>query len=147
MQFQITLIFIQPFLKLIFTFHFPIAGSAICAFKLSDIEQAFEVGPFKNQQSTNSNWLPTSKSQIPEPRPGLCHKNTPNLPEANLNFIKRHSLMDWAVKSATPSPIFIQTSMGERLTVIAADQGVRSVGLHKIYSYVLHTPPLCSVTH
>ena len=37
--------------------------------------------------------------------------------------------------------------MGERLTVIAADQGVRSVGLHKIYSYVLHTPPLCSVTH
>ena len=35
--------------------------------------------------------------------------------------------MDWAVEAATPSPIFIQTSMGERLTVIAADQGVRLV--------------------
>ena len=62
-----------------------------------------------------------------QPRPGLCHQNTRRLPEGNLNFIKRHSLMDWAVEAATPSPIFIQTSMGERLTVIAADQGVRLV--------------------
>ena len=131
-----------------------IAGSAICAFKMSDITTAFEEGPFKNQDNANSNWLPTSKSQIPQvniffcqifflkflmtffvnfsmkffqPRPGLCHKNTRRLPEGNLNFIKRHSLMDWAVEAATPSPIFIQTSMGERLTVIAADQGVRLV--------------------
>ena len=104
-----------------------IAGSAICAFKLSDISSAFEEGPFKNQQTVNSNWLPTSKSQIPVPRPGLCHQNTQNLPEANLNFIKRHSLMDWAVEGATASPIFIQTSMGERLTVIAADPSVRYV--------------------
>ena len=106
-----------------------IAGSAICAFKLSDITTAFEEGPFKNQDNANSNWLPTSKSQIPQPRPGLCHQNTRRLPEGNLNFIKRHSLMDLAVKSATPSPVFIQTSMGERLTVIAADQGVRLVKL------------------
>ena len=131
-----------------------IAGSAICAFKMSDITTAFEEGPFKNQDNANSNWLPTSKSQIPQvniffcqifflkflmtffvnfsmkffqPRPGLCHQNTRRLPEGNLNFIKRHSLMDWAVEAATPSPIFIQTSMGERLTVIAADQGVRLV--------------------
>ena len=67
--------------------------------------------------------------EIFQPRPGLCHQNTRRLPEGNLNFIKRHSLMDLAVKSATPSPVFIQTSMGERLTVIAADQGVRLVKL------------------
>ena len=108
-----------------------IAGSAICAFKMSDITTAFEEGPFKNQDNANSNWLPTSKSQIPQPRPGLCHQNTQRLPEGNLNFIKRHSLMDWSVEGATPSPIFIQTSMGERLTVIAADQGVRLVKLRK----------------
>ena len=43
-----------------------IAGSAICAFKMSDITTAFEEGPFKNQDNANSNWLPTSKSQIPQ---------------------------------------------------------------------------------
>ena len=104
-----------------------IAGSAICAFKLSDIQESFEVGPFKNQETVNSNWLPMSKSQIPEPRPGLCSVNGQNLPENNLNFIRRHSLMDWSVKSATKAPIFTKTSLGERLTVIAADPGVRSI--------------------
>lgn len=104
-----------------------IAGSAICAFRLSDITETFEIGPFKNQENTNSNWLPMSKSQIPEPRPGLCNVNGQNLPERNMNFIKRHSLMDWAVESGTKAPIFTKTSLGERLTVIAADPGVRSV--------------------
>ena len=47
-----------------------IAGSAICSFKMSDILATFEDGPFKNQETGNSNWLPTSRSQIPEPRPG-----------------------------------------------------------------------------
>ena len=35
--------------------------------------------------------------------------------------------MDWSVKSATKAPIFTKTSLGERLTVIAADPGVRSI--------------------
>lgn len=104
-----------------------IAGSAICAFKMSDITEAFEVGPFKNQETVNSNWLPMSKSQIPEPRPGLCSVDGQSLPESNMNFIKRHPLMDWSVKSATQAPVFVKTSLGERLTVIAADPNVRSV--------------------
>ena len=49
-----------------------IAGSAICAFKMSDITTAFEEGPFKNQDNANSNWLPTSKSQIPQVNIFFC---------------------------------------------------------------------------
>ncbi len=106
--------------------HNSIAGSAICAFKLQDITESFETGPFKNQETVNANWLPMSRSQIPEPRPGLCSVNGQTLPENNLNFIRRHPLMDWAVPGATKSPIFIKTSLGERMTVIEADSGVRS---------------------
>lgn len=106
-----------------------IAGSAICAFKLSEITDSFEEGPFKNQETVNSNWLPMSKSQIPEPRPGICASDPKNqdMSENSLNFIKRHSLMDWSVMSATKTPIFVKTSLGERLTVIVADPSVKSV--------------------
>jgi len=100
-----------------------IAGSAICTFKLSDILSSFEDGPFKAQESVNSNWLPTSPSQIPDPRPGLCYNNSITLPESSLNFIKRHSLMDLAVPNAGNAPFFVKTGLGERLTVIAIDPG------------------------
>ena len=104
-----------------------IAGSAICAFKLSDITESFEEGPFKNQADSNSNWLPMSKSQIPEPRPGVCNGDGGPIstPENQLNFIRRHSLLDWAVPGATKAPVFVKTSLGERLTVIAAHPAVR----------------------
>lgn len=102
-----------------------LAGSAICAFKLSDITKAFEEGPFKNQADSNSNWLPMSKSQIPDPRPGICNNNGGHGSENNMNFIRRHSLMDWAVPGATKAPVFVKTSLGERLTVIVAHPRVR----------------------
>ena len=104
-----------------------IAGSAVCSFKLSDMFAAFEDGPFKNQETVNANWLPTSKSQIPDPRPGLCYNDSYTLPESSLNFIKRHSLMDWSVPSSDSAPVFVKTGLGERLTVIAVDSGVRRV--------------------
>ena len=112
-----------------------IAGSAICAFSLKDITAAFEVGDFKHQHAVNSNWLPVPKSQVPHPRPGICqasdnayeNKTLTTETEQRLNFIKRHSLMDWSVPGVTQSPIFVKTSLGERLTVIAVDVNVRAV--------------------
>ena len=111
-----------------------IAGSAICAFRLSDLTKAFEDGPFKHQDAVNSNWLPVSKSQVPNPRPGICHstdriyKNqTLTTEEQRLNFIRRHPLMDWSVPGSTQSPIFVKTSLGERLTVIAVDVDVSAI--------------------
>ena len=112
-----------------------IAGSAICAFSLKDITTAFEEGEFKHQNAVNSNWLPVPKSQVPVPRPGICHSSSYNehynktstTEEQRLNFIRRHSLMDWSVPGLTQSPIFVKTSLGERLTVIAVDVNVRAV--------------------
>jgi Sema domain len=62
--------FLQVFYGVFTTTDNAIAGSAVCSFKLSDMFATFEDGPFKNQETVNSNWLPTSKSQIPDPRPG-----------------------------------------------------------------------------
>ena len=62
-----------------------------------------------------------------DPRPGLCYNDSHSLPETSLNFIKRHSLMDWSVSSSNPSPVFIKTSMSERLTVIAVDPQVQAL--------------------
>ena len=111
-----------------------IAGSAICAFSLRDITTAFEEGDFKHQHAVNSNWLPVPKSQVPNPRPGICHtadnmynNKTLTTEEQGLNFIRRHSLMDWSIPGITQSPIFVKTSLGERLTVIAVDVNVRAV--------------------
>ena len=45
-----------------------------------------------------------------------------------MNFVKRHSLMDWAVQSSRKEgPLFIKTSVAERLTVVGVDAGVRAV--------------------
>ena len=41
-----------------------IPGSAVCAFKLSDLAVAFEKGPFKGQSGPDANWLPVSHSQV-----------------------------------------------------------------------------------
>ena len=46
-----------------------------------------------------------------------------------MNFVKRHSLMDWAVQSSRKDgPLFVKTSMAERLTVVGVDAGVTAVG-------------------
>ena len=42
-------------------------ASAICAFKLSEIERVFN-GPFKTQASSTSIW--TQATSVPTPRPG-----------------------------------------------------------------------------
>ena len=48
--------------------------------------------------------------------------------ESSMNFIKRHSLTDWAVQSSRrDGPLFIKTSMAERLTVVGVDAGVTAV--------------------
>ena len=44
-----------------------------------------------------------------------------------MNFIKRHVLMDRSVPSFHQMPLFIKTSLGERLTVIAVDPRVPTI--------------------
>ena len=62
-----------------------------------------------------------SKTETPNPRPGQC--NSP-ITEEGMNFLKRHTLMDNPVQSLFNMPLFVKTSLGERLTVIAVDPRV-----------------------
>lgn len=54
-------------------------GSAICTFRLEDIDHAF-AGRFKEQASSTSAWLPVLSTKVPEPRPGQCVNDTETLP-------------------------------------------------------------------
>lgn len=49
-----------------------IHGSAICAFKLSDITKSFE-GPFKEQKTPQSSWLQVPDSDTPQPHPAMVN--------------------------------------------------------------------------
>lgn len=82
-------------------------GSAICSFKLSDIQAAF-AGKFKEQASSSSAWLPVLNNRVPEPRPGTCVNDTETLPDTVLNFIRLHPLMDSAVSHENDKPVFFK---------------------------------------
>ena len=111
----------------------------------------FFTSSFKDQATASANWLPMSRSQIPYPRPGQCpndsrkskrftvvpanHSETSsnikyfpdNSGESRLNFIKHHALMDSAVPSYLQNkyPLYVKTSLGERLTAITVDSVVK----------------------
>ncbi|XP_043238137.1 semaphorin-1A-like isoform X1 [Amphibalanus amphitrite] len=102
-----------------------IAGSAVCAFRLTDVMDTFE-GNFKHQDDMNSNWLPTTHSQVPEPRPGRCVNDSRSLPDVHLNFIRSHPLMDSAVPTLHGQPLLMRTSLHQRFTKIAVDPQVRA---------------------
>lgn len=103
-----------------------ISGSAVCAFRLEDIQRVFE-GSFKGQEDMNSNWLPVVNSKVPEPRPGQCVNNSMSLPDVTLNFISNHPLMDQAVPSYWGKPIIIHAGFDYRFTYIAVDPQVEAV--------------------
>lgn len=85
-------------------------GSAICSFKLSDIQAAFS-GKFKEQASSSSAWLPVLNNRVPEPRPGTCVNDTETLPDTVLNFIRLHPLMDSAVMHENEKPVFFKRDL------------------------------------
>ncbi|XP_066248639.1 semaphorin-1A-like [Euwallacea similis] len=103
-----------------------IGGSAICVFQMTDIEDVFR-GPFKHQETINSNWLPVPDSKVPDPRPGECVRDSRILPDANVNFIKTHPLMENAVPAFHGRPILIRVSLTYRFTAIVVDPQVRTV--------------------
>merc|ERR1712223_520767 len=57
-------------------------------------------------------------------RPGTCTNDTKALSDSNLNFIKKHSLMDEPVPPFFGSPILIRTGLISRFTTIAVDPQV-----------------------
>nr|XP_023020455.1 semaphorin-1A-like isoform X2 [Leptinotarsa decemlineata] len=103
-----------------------IGGSALCIFKMEDIQSVFE-GPFKHQESINANWLPIPEDKVPTPRPGKCVTDSRVLADKNVNFIKTHPLMEKAVPAFNGKPLMIRVSLHYRFTVVAVDPQVRTV--------------------
>ncbi|XP_050076177.1 semaphorin-2A-like [Anopheles maculipalpis] len=87
-----------------------LVGSAVCSFSLGEIHASF-AGKFKEQATSNSAWLPVMSSKIPEPRPGTCVEDTTTLPDAVLNFIRSHPLMDRAVTHDYGNPVFYKRDL------------------------------------
>jgi len=100
-----------------------IGGSALCAFSMDEIMASFD-GSFKEQSSLNSNWLAVPAPQISEPRPGTCVDDSRTLPDASVNFIKAHPLMDKAVPSFK-EPLLFRLNLKNYYTAIAVDPQVK----------------------
>ncbi|CAG9796562.1 unnamed protein product [Diatraea saccharalis] len=107
-----------------------IGGSAVCAFAMRDIIDAFE-GTFKGQESMNSNWLPLEKEKVPSPRPGSCVEDSRTLSDSAVNFIKTHPLMDKAVPSFLARPLLIRVSLQYRFSAIAVHSQVQAMNGNK----------------
>lgn len=103
-----------------------IGGSAVCAFAISDILDAFE-GRFRAQKTTTSNWLPVPEENVPNPRPGSCVDDSRTLPSMTVNFVRSHTLMDTAVSSLYGQPLFVKVSLQYRLTAITVDPQVEAL--------------------
>ncbi|XP_066271939.1 semaphorin-1A-like isoform X5 [Branchiostoma lanceolatum] len=106
-----------------------ISGSAVCAFDMENITEAFD-GKYKEQETTQSTWLPVPPNRVPSPRPGNCVNNSKLVPDTTLNFVKTHPLMDSAVGAWGGEPLFIKTGSA-RFTAIAVDTAA-GIGNHLV---------------
>lgn len=103
-----------------------IPGSAVCAFTVGDILKSFE-GPFKEQKTAQSSWLPVKDIETPTPHPArTCANDSSTLSDQTLNFIRGHPLMDQAVPAFGGSPIITQASFDYRMTTIAVDWQIKA---------------------
>ncbi|CAD7011848.1 unnamed protein product [Ceratitis capitata] len=103
-----------------------IPGSAVCAFNVNDIMDAFE-GSFKSQKDSQSQWLPIQDEQVPEPRPGKCVEDSRMLSSIAVNFAKNHPLMETAVPSVYGRPLLTKVNLHHRLTTIAIDAQIMAL--------------------
>lgn len=108
-----------------------IGGSAVCAFAMRDILDAFE-SSFKGQETMNSNWLPLDKEKVPDPKPGSsCVEDSRTLTESTVNFLKTHPLLDKAIPSFLARPILIRVSLQYRFSAIAVHPQVQAMNGNK----------------
>ncbi|XP_012942704.1 semaphorin-1A [Aplysia californica] len=106
-----------------------IQGSAVCAFRYSDIADVFR-GRFKGQDSIRHNWLPVRWDLTPTPHPEQCETRSQDLSYDSLMFIKTHPLMDEAVPALGHMPMLVHTSFKSKFTAIAIDWQVRAADGH-----------------
>ncbi|XP_026112127.1 semaphorin-5B [Carassius auratus] len=96
-----------------------IAASAVCAFNLSAITQAFN-GPFRYQENPRTSWLSTPNS-IPNFQCGTVNDSGPggNLTERSLQDAQRLFLMSEVVQPISTDPLVMQDNI--RFSKLAVD--------------------------
>jgi len=99
-------------------------GSAICSFTLEAMDEVFDNGRFKEQATSTSMWLPVPSGEVPEPRPGSCVKDTRDLPDTVLNFIRQHPLMASNIPHDAQAPAFYQKDVA--FTKIIVDEVIKT---------------------
>ncbi|XP_028663911.2 semaphorin-5B isoform X1 [Erpetoichthys calabaricus] len=100
-----------------------IAASAVCAFNLSAITQAFN-GPFRYQENPRSTWLATP-NPIPNFQCGTVNDSTPNenLTERSLQDAQRLFLMNDVVQPISIDPLVMQDNIRFSKLVVDIVQG------------------------
>ncbi|XP_048049492.1 semaphorin-5B isoform X2 [Megalobrama amblycephala] len=100
-----------------------IAASAVCAYNLSAITQAFN-GPFRSQENPRSTWLPTP-NPIPNFQCGTIEEEGPNegLTERSLQDAQRLFLMNDVVQPVSVDPLVWQDDVRFSKLVVDIVQG------------------------
>ncbi|XP_038577013.1 semaphorin-5B isoform X2 [Micropterus salmoides] len=109
-----------------------IAASAVCAFNLSAITQAFN-GPFRSQENPRSTWLPTP-NPIHNFQCGTIDDEGPNegLTERSLQDAQRLYLMNDVVQPESVDPLVMQDDVRFSNLVVDIVQGMDSL-YHVMY--------------
>ncbi|XP_066543517.1 semaphorin-5B [Amia ocellicauda] len=109
-----------------------IAASAVCAFNLSAITQAFN-GPFRYQENPRSTWLPTP-NPIPNFQCGTINDSSANenLTERSLQDAQRLFLMNDVVQPVSVDPLVMQDNIRFSKLVVDIVQG-RDTLYHVMY--------------
>uniref|UniRef100_A0A8C7YLV5 Sema domain-containing protein n=1 Tax=Oryzias sinensis TaxID=183150 RepID=A0A8C7YLV5_9TELE len=109
-----------------------IAASAVCAFNLSAITQAFN-GPFRSQENPRSTWLPTP-NPIRDFQCGTISDHGPNegLTERSLQDAQRLYLMNDVVQPESVDPLVMQDDIRFSNLVVDIVQGMDTL-YHVMY--------------
>ncbi|XP_049450018.1 semaphorin-5B isoform X2 [Epinephelus fuscoguttatus] len=109
-----------------------IAASAVCAFNLSAITQAFN-GPFRSQENPRSTWLPTT-NPIHNFQCGTIDDEGPNegLTERSLQDAQRLYLMNDVVQPESVDPLVMQDDVRFSNLVVDIVQGMDTL-YHVMY--------------
>ncbi|NWR77551.1 SEM4D protein, partial [Centropus unirufus] len=105
--------------------------SAVCAYSMKNIEEAFSKGNYKGAvpvELSPVRWM-LYRGEVPVPRPGACIDNfarslgyntSSDLPDKVLHFVRDHPLMDNPVNPIGDSPVLLKR--GSTYTRIVVEQ-------------------------
>uniref|UniRef100_A0A8C4QXT4 Semaphorin 6C n=1 Tax=Eptatretus burgeri TaxID=7764 RepID=A0A8C4QXT4_EPTBU len=116
-----------------------VAGSAVCAFDMADVIDAFH-GRFQRQKSSDSLWTPVPNGAVPFPRPGVCagmgdaseFSSSKKFPDISLTFAKSHPLLSGGVPALSNSPWLTVTQTRSRSVLVAVDANAGPHGNHTV---------------